>query len=166
MARARAGVKERERENPYGAVGGYGNAAGAEDLEARDAAAGGGGFERDGTMAGMEGTGQPGGAAGSAGAGGRPMPAGSRSGGSSRPGSAYDSGSGTRPDLPGAGRAGGYTHETQLAAAHPAPADIPPPSTDDVVARQLREQAERETDATLRAKLWNEYRKYKGLPLQ
>lgn len=33
---------------------------------------------------------------------------------------------------------------------------------DDVVARQLREAAEKETDPTLKEKLWAEYRKYKG----
>lgn len=33
---------------------------------------------------------------------------------------------------------------------------------DDVVARQLREAAERETDPELREKLWEEYRRYKG----
>lgn len=39
----------------------------------------------------------------------------------------------------------------------------PPPISkdDDIVARQLREAAERETDPQLREKLWEEYRKYK-----
>jgi hypothetical protein len=32
---------------------------------------------------------------------------------------------------------------------------------DDVVARQLREAAENETDPELKKKLWEEYRKYK-----
>lgn len=41
------------------------------------------------------------------------------------------------------------------------PADIPDGSDDDVVARQLREAAEKETDPELREKLWDEYRKYK-----
>jgi hypothetical protein len=35
-------------------------------------------------------------------------------------------------------------------------------SDDDVVARQLREAAERETDLVLKEKLWEEYRKYKS----
>ena len=34
---------------------------------------------------------------------------------------------------------------------------------DDVVARQLREAAMREPDPQLREKLWDEYRKYKGI---
>jgi len=41
------------------------------------------------------------------------------------------------------------------------PADIPDGSDDDVVARQLREAAEKETDPELKAKLWEEYRNYK-----
>lgn len=42
------------------------------------------------------------------------------------------------------------------------PADIPDGSDDDVVARQIREAAEQETDPVLREKLWEEYRKYKN----
>ena len=38
------------------------------------------------------------------------------------------------------------------------------PSTDDIVALQLREAAERETDPELKAKLWEEYDRYKGNP--
>ncbi len=41
------------------------------------------------------------------------------------------------------------------------PADIPDGSDDDIVARQLREAAEQETDPELKAKLWEEYRRYK-----
>ena len=41
------------------------------------------------------------------------------------------------------------------------PPDVPDGSDDDVVARQLREAAENETDPELRKKLWDEYRKYK-----
>ena len=41
------------------------------------------------------------------------------------------------------------------------PRDIPDGSDDDVVARQLREAAEKETDPELKEKLWEEYRKYK-----
>lgn len=41
------------------------------------------------------------------------------------------------------------------------PADIPNGADDDVVARQIREAAEYETDPQLREKLWDEYRKYK-----
>ena len=41
------------------------------------------------------------------------------------------------------------------------PPDIPDGSDDDVVARQLREAAEKETDPELKKKLWEEYRRYK-----
>ncbi|MCK5359615.1 MAG: hypothetical protein KAJ95_03265, partial [Gammaproteobacteria bacterium] len=43
-----------------------------------------------------------------------------------------------------------------------APADIPDGSNDDVVARQIREAAEKETDPELKKKLWDEYRRYKS----
>ncbi len=39
--------------------------------------------------------------------------------------------------------------------------DMPDGSDDDVVARQLREAAEKERDPELRKKLWEEYRRYK-----
>lgn len=41
------------------------------------------------------------------------------------------------------------------------PPDIPDGRDDDIVARQIREAAEKETDPVLREKLWEEYRKYK-----
>lgn len=42
------------------------------------------------------------------------------------------------------------------------PEDIPDGSDDDVVARQLREAAEKETDPELKKKLWEEYKRYKA----
>jgi hypothetical protein len=42
-----------------------------------------------------------------------------------------------------------------------APAGIPDGHDDDIVARQLREAAMKETDPELRERLWEEYRKYK-----
>ena len=41
------------------------------------------------------------------------------------------------------------------------PPDIPSAESDDIIARQLREAAMKEKDPELRAKLWDEYRKYK-----
>lgn len=41
------------------------------------------------------------------------------------------------------------------------PADIGSANDDDIIARQLREAAIKEQDPALRAKLWDEYRKYK-----
>ncbi len=43
-----------------------------------------------------------------------------------------------------------------------APKDIPDGRNDDVVARQLREAAEKESDPELKRKLWDEYRRYKS----
>lgn len=42
------------------------------------------------------------------------------------------------------------------------PDDIPDPQGDDIVAQQLREAAISETNADLKAKLWEEYKKYKA----
>jgi hypothetical protein len=41
------------------------------------------------------------------------------------------------------------------------PESLPDGQDDDIVARQIREAAESETDPGLREKLWEEYRKYK-----
>ncbi len=43
------------------------------------------------------------------------------------------------------------------------PDDIPDAKDDDIIARQLREAALAETDPELKEKLWDEYRRYKGL---
>ncbi|WP_293372993.1 hypothetical protein, partial [Nevskia sp.] len=108
------------------------------DREAAAAAAstvgGGGGAGGDGGLPGGNGPpgGPPPGIGGEEVAGDEP-PGGTASGRQSR---------GNRPDLP-------------------TPADIPDGRDDDVVARQLREAAERETDLPLREKLWKEYRDYK-----
>ncbi len=44
------------------------------------------------------------------------------------------------------------------------PEDIPPAQNDDALAAQIRYAAENEPDPVKSAQLWNEYRKYKGLP--
>ena len=44
------------------------------------------------------------------------------------------------------------------------PDDIPAPDNDSVLEAQIRRAAMEETDSRIRAELWNEYRKYKGLP--
>ncbi len=62
------------------------------------------------------------------------------------------SASGPIDSSPGSGEAGNNTDQ---------PVDIPDGSDDDIVARQLREAAERETDPELKAKLWEEYCRYK-----
>ena len=45
------------------------------------------------------------------------------------------------------------------------PEDIPPVDNDSVLEKQIRAAAMAEKDPAIKAKLWNEYRKYKGLPL-
>lgn len=45
------------------------------------------------------------------------------------------------------------------------PADIPPADNDSVLEAQIRKAAMEEDDPELREKLWDEYRRYKGLPL-
>ena len=52
-------------------------------------------------------------------------------------------------------------HKNRGTHSAPPPADIPSGDDDDVVARQLREAAQKERDPVLRDKLWDEYRKYK-----
>lgn len=44
------------------------------------------------------------------------------------------------------------------------PEDIPPADNDSVLEAQIRQAAMHETDPVKRERLWNEYRKYKGLP--
>ncbi|MBC6414115.1 MAG: hypothetical protein GDA45_04170 [Chromatiales bacterium] len=44
------------------------------------------------------------------------------------------------------------------------PEDIPSVDNDDIIAQQIREAALAETDPDKQAKLWNEYRRYKGIP--
>lgn len=45
-----------------------------------------------------------------------------------------------------------------------APEDIPSADNDSVLEAQIRQAAENETDPEIKKKLWDEYRKYKGLP--
>jgi hypothetical protein len=71
-------------------------------------------------------------------------------------GGGYSTGGG----MGGASRGGGVPQNT---AKYPPPPDIPSGDGDDVVARQLREAAMREPDPAVREKLWEEYRKYKGI---
>ena len=60
-------------------------------------------------------------------------------------------------------RAGGVGGGTAPGGKGPSaiPADIPDGRDDDIVARQIREAAMKETDPELREALWDEYRRYK-----
>lgn len=66
-----------------------------------------------------------------------------------------------------AGEVGGSTPSDQdttgdSSTAGGIPEDINDGSDDDIVARQIREAAQKEQDPVLREKLWDEYRKYKN----
>lgn len=67
--------------------------------------------------------------------------------------------------MPGGAAARQGENSNQNQPSFPPPGDIPSGNDDDVVARQLREAALHEPDAELREKLWDEYRKYTGLPV-
>jgi hypothetical protein len=99
----------------------------------------------------------------------RPPPASpeqSGTGSSTEEGMADSGGYSTGGGMPGTGSPGGGIGGgdiPQNTAKYPPPANIPSGSDDDVVARQLREAAMREPDPAVREKLWDEYRKYKGI---
>lgn len=110
---------------------------------------------RDGGAAGGEG-GSGTGQAGSAGDSGLAGAAGSAAAGSA--GSEAQQGQDV-VGPPGAGEGG--EGAVARSGARGQPPGIPDGSDDDVVARQLREAAEQESDPELRNKLWEEYRRYK-----
>jgi len=58
----------------------------------------------------------------------------------------------------------GKTRENMQKSNGKLPEDIPSAQNDDALAAQIRYAAENETDPVKRKQLWNEYRKYKGLP--
>jgi len=105
------------------------------------AGSGQGGGQGEGDSSGAEGgqTGDAGDSGDVTGTGGRPL-------------------SGGAGDQPPSGAAGGGGTQSGTRGQ---PADIPDGSDDDLVARQMREAAEKETDPGLKKKLWEEYRKYK-----
>jgi len=70
-----------------------------------------------------------------------------------------NSGGGMMPSQPGDNRQGDFDNTQTTSSV--IPPDIPDGSDDDVVARQLREAAMKETDPRLRERLWDEYRRYK-----
>jgi len=102
-----------------------------------------------------------------AGSGGSSLPEASAGGSSGSSGSA-DMPSGGTADMPTAGSGGVPSNRNAPPAPGPAatagvPDDIPAAKDDDIIARQLREAAQQETDPELKEKLWDEYRKYKGI---
>lgn len=59
--------------------------------------------------------------------------------------------------------AGGYSGGGGIPDEYETPDDIPNGSDDSLAAKQLRELAAREPDPVIRARLWDEYRKLKGI---
>ncbi len=87
-------------------------------------------------------------------------------------GNAGDAGDTTTGSGGGASGSGDPSGSPASGVSGPAPDDgsgptppetRPPADDDDIVARQLREAAEKETDPELKKKLWQEYDRYKGL---
>ena len=83
--------------------------------------------------------------------------------------------SGTEPEQPSQEGAERQPYALQPATADGAPTpqnngkapdDIPPADNDGIIAQALREAAQNEKDPEQREKLWNEYRKYKNLPVK
>jgi len=131
--------KEQEAVSQERAARGGGSASGSTTAEGEAGAAGEGDEQGSGKAASGQGPG-----AGQGGeAGGRGESAGEQSG---------EQGGGG--GVGGGGPLGG-------AGPNTAPADIPDGRDDDIVARQLREAAMKETDPELRERLWEEYRQYK-----
>ncbi|MEA3292204.1 MAG: hypothetical protein U9Q71_07895 [Pseudomonadota bacterium] len=163
-----------------GQAGADGGQSAAEAMAGMSGAQAAGGETEDNSMAGQQGmtgmAGANGQAKDQATQAGQKSTAGSESGAGSkaeemaaaaaaREGGSQDGGDQSKAGQSGTGRPGkgqsgerGAGSDRQQAAAEE---DIPDGSDDDVVARQLREAAEKETDPELKKKLWEEYRKYK-----
>ncbi len=73
-----------------------------------------------------------------------------------------DAGGGNLPPGGGEQRQGDNDSRGSQGQGFPPPPDIPSGTDDDVVARQIREAAMKESDPELREKLWEEYRRYKN----
>lgn len=70
----------------------------------------------------------------------------------------------SNPDAVDDGTPGKKSPDRQTSSNGKVPDDIPAADNDSVLERQIRDAAINEPDPTVRAKLWAEYRKYKGLP--
>jgi hypothetical protein len=126
------------RAGSAGAVGGTESGDPAAAGGAGEGATAGAGEGEDGAGAGEEGAGDSG-------------------AGPGEPGAGNDDGSGQQGGGGGVGGGG----PKGGGGAGGVPSDIPDGRDDDIVARQLREAAMKETDPELRERLWEEYRKYK-----
>lgn len=83
---------------------------------------------------------------------------------------AGSAGAGAERNSTQAGQAGGTENGAVAGTGPPVlqngklPEDIPPADNDSVLEAQIRQAAIDEPDPELKKKLWNEYRRYKGLP--
>lgn len=68
------------------------------------------------------------------------------------------------PGGTGAPSPGEATGTQNISSNGAVPGDIPPADNDSVLEAQIRKAAINEKDPAVQKKLWNEYRKYKGLP--
>jgi hypothetical protein len=85
-----------------------------------------------------------------------------RQAGASRREGRKDSGTAKEGSLPQEEKSGSRRGEEADARYSGAdPPNLPDPADDDVVARQLREAAEKEQDPAIRARLWEEYLEYR-----
>ena len=66
-------------------------------------------------------------------------------------------------DTPNSAKGGMTQQDSTPIFTNPAPEGVGDGNDDDVVAKQLREAAMAEQDPIVREKLWDEYRKYKGI---
>lgn len=96
------------------------------------------------------------------GGGGGSVGLGEQAAGASGGGGGYGSGAGGAGNT-GENQAGPLDHMSSEEVQARTPEDVEVGSFDDIVARQLREAAVAEDDPVLRERLWEEYRKYKGL---
>ena len=77
-----------------------------------------------------------------------------------------DAPAGGKQETTVAGKTNPNALETTVGTNGKPPKDIPPAENDDIIAKQFRKAAVEETDPVAKAKLWNEYRRYKNLPVQ
>ena len=71
------------------------------------------------------------------------------------------------PQQPASYSPGTIPGKSATPGQHKPPEDIPVSSDgDSIIAKQLRKAAEEEADPAKKAKLWNEYRRYKGIPVR
>ena len=144
-------------EGPDGNAGDTTAAAGDGNARRVDPAGDGGGMESV-AAPGMEGTQPPeNGAATTSGSDAKPVAATGVEGTQSR-----EDATGTTSDTPRRAGSGGTPGDD----SDDVPDDIPRGDNDSVLEAQIRRAAMEETDPRIRAELWNEYRKYKGLPVK